>query len=127
MTIIEQLHQDHLNLSRLLDVMEIKIQKLKAGEMPNYQLLCDLVEYIGQYADKFHHPREDQLYHHFAGQDEILDQQMQACEIQHADLRMLSKEVAEKVHAIMHDAVTPMQAFIERLETFVQRERAYQF
>lgn len=125
MNILEQLHQDHINLSRLLEVMEMKIQKLKAGDSPNFQLLSELVEYIGNYADQFHHPREDHLYHYFAKRDASLDLHLQSCEAQHADLKNLSNEVLETVNAVMHDAVIPMSDFIARLESFVQRERAH--
>lgn len=125
MTLIEQLHQDHINLSRLLEVMEMKIQKLKAGDSPNFQLLSELVEYIGNYADQFHHPREDLMYHYFESRDAELDKNLDACERQHSDLKTLSREVTETVDAVMHDAVIPMSEFIDRLETFVQRERAH--
>lgn len=125
MTLIEQLHQDHINLSRLLEVMEMKIQKLKAGDSPNFPLLSELVEYIGNYADQFHHPREDQMYHFFENRDQNLDKNLAACEAQHADLKVLSHDVLETVDAVMHDAVIPMSEFIGRLENFVQRERAH--
>ncbi|KDE39177.1 hypothetical protein ADINL_2306 [Nitrincola lacisaponensis] len=125
MTLIEQLHQDHINLSRLLEVLELKIQRLKAGDAPNFQLLAELVEYIGHYADQFHHPREDQMYHYFAERDAALDQQLQICEAEHADLKLLSREITETVDAVMHDAVIPMSEFIERLENFVRRERSH--
>ena len=125
MTILEQLHQDHINLSRLLEVLEMKIQKLKEGDSPNFQLLSELVEYIGNYADQSHHPREDHMYHYFELRDTNLDKDLKACEAQHVDLKQLSREVTETVDAVMHDAVIPMAEFIQRLENFVQRERAH--
>ncbi len=125
MTILEQLHQDHINLSRLLEVLEMKIQKLKAGDSPNFQLLSELVEYIGNYADQFHHPREDHMYHYFEKREASLDRHLHECERQHGDLKQLSKDVTELVDAVMHDAVIPMNEFIERLENFLERERAH--
>ncbi|WP_417585199.1 hemerythrin domain-containing protein [Nitrincola sp.] len=123
MTLIAQLHQDHINLSRLLELMELKIQKLKAGDAPNFMLLSELVDYIGNYADQYHHPREDHMYHYFAGQSSALDEHLQQCEAEHADLKQASKTVNETVDAVMHDAVIPMSDFIDQLEAFVLRER----
>lgn len=122
MTLIEQLHQDHINLGRLLELMDMKIQKLKAGDSPNFQLLSELVEYIGHYADQYHHPREDHMYHYFEERNPALAKQLHDCEAQHADLKKLSHEVTETIDAVMHDAVIPMDEFIERLEAFVKRE-----
>lgn len=125
MTILDQLHQDHINLNRLLEVLEMKIQKLKEGDSPNFQLMSELVEYIGNYADQCHHPREDHMYQYFAKRDANLDKDLKVCEAQHVDLKKLSREVTETVDAVMHDAVIPMSEFIERLENFVLRERAH--
>lgn len=123
MTLIAQLHQDHINLSRLLEVMELKVENLKAGDTPNFLLLSDLVDYIGNYADQYHHPREDHMYHYFAGRDASLDAHLQKCEVDHADLKRASKLINEMVDAVMHDAVVPMADFIGQLEAFVLRER----
>ncbi|KGK41271.1 hypothetical protein LH51_15860 [Nitrincola sp. A-D6] len=125
MTLIAQLHQDHINLSRLLEVMELKVQKLKAGDSPNFLLLSELVDYIGNYADQYHHPREDHMYHYFCGRDATLDAHLQKCEAEHTDLKQASKVVNETVDAVMHDAVIPMSDFIGQLEAFVLREREH--
>ena len=123
MTLLVQLHQDHINLSRLLELMELKVQKLKAGDTPNFLLLSELVDYIGNYADQYHHPREDHMYHYFSGRDSALDAHLQKCEAEHMDLKQASKVINETVDAVMHDAVIPMTDFIDQLESFLSRER----
>ena len=52
-------HADHRNFARLLDLVEQQVDAFHAGRPLNYELLRVTVYYLRDYADRFHHPRED--------------------------------------------------------------------
>ncbi len=122
MTIIAELHQDHINLDKLLVLLRSKVEKMKEGEHPNFNLIGDVVSYISGYADGFHHPREDKIYEYFMGRDSKLDTLLSNCEKEHADLRQSSTSLQEAIDGVLHDAVIPMEEFAELLEDFVLRQ-----
>ena len=39
------------------------------GRRPNYALLLEMVDYLAQYPDQYHHPREDMLFSALLGED----------------------------------------------------------
>jgi hemerythrin-like domain-containing protein len=125
MTIVAELNSDHLNLDRLLDILNAKVAKLRAGTRPNYQLMADAVSYIGDYADRYHHSREDALLAHFRGRDASLDDLMQQCETQHQRLQALSHDLSDVIDSILNDTLVPMEQLIDKLELYVHEQKAH--
>lgn len=123
MTVLNELHQDHVNLNKLLAVLGNKLDRLKQGELPNFLLLADAVDYISNYADRYHHPREDEMYRYFSNSDcEELKDAIERCMADHQQLKKYSEELLEEVDCIMNDAVVPMVEFIDRLESFLNHQ-----
>ena len=52
-------HEEHAYFNRLLALLHRQVDAFATGERPNYQLMLDVISYLRDYADQFHHPRED--------------------------------------------------------------------
>ncbi|MGH1463382.1 MAG: hemerythrin domain-containing protein [Neptuniibacter sp.] len=122
MTILTELHQDHINLNKLLVLLRSKVDKLREGAHPNFTLIGDVINYIASYADGFHHPREDQMYDHFMGRSADLDKLLSSCEKEHVELKKSSEHLQEAIEGVLHDAVMPMSEFAELLDDYVSRQ-----
>lgn len=123
MTVLTELHQDHVNLNKLLAVLQNKLERLRQGEMPNFILLADAVDYISSYADAYHHPREDEMYAYFSDLEEPeLQAAIRRCSEDHQSLKRQSNELLEAVDSILHDAVVPMDQFTARLDSFLEHQ-----
>lgn len=125
MSVVSELHQDHINLSKLLSLLEKSLAKVKLGDHPNFALMADVVGYISTYAEQQHHPREDSMYEYFKGRDGSLDGAMLACGAAHETLKGAGRAVLEIIDEILNDAVIPMNLFVEKLEAFVTNEKAH--
>ena len=51
--------EEHAYFGRLLDLLERQLDVLAAGERPDYALMLDIIEYLREYSDRYHHRRED--------------------------------------------------------------------
>jgi len=60
--VIEALERDHANIARLLELLESEILAIGVGKTPDYPLLQDIMCYMTQYPDRFHHPKEDLVF-----------------------------------------------------------------
>ena len=60
--IIAALDRDHANVAKLLDLLESEILAIGVGKTPDYPLLQDIMRYMTQYPDRFHHPKEDLIF-----------------------------------------------------------------
>jgi hemerythrin-like domain-containing protein len=52
-------HTEHVYFRRLLELLHGELDAFHRGERPNYELMLDIVAYLRDYGDEFHHPRED--------------------------------------------------------------------
>ena len=64
MNILESLLQDHARARLLLDVLEEQLTLLPGrDESTDFATIGDVMTYMHQYADRFHHPREHPAFH----------------------------------------------------------------
>src|SRR6185503_8101609 len=52
-------HTEHVYFRRLLGLLQVELDAFHRGERPNYELMLDIVAYLREYSDAFHHPCED--------------------------------------------------------------------
>lgn len=62
--VVNTLRTEHHNIGKLLDTVleEIDGHSHKAEFVPNYAVIAGIVDYLGNYTDGFHHPREDLMF-----------------------------------------------------------------
>ncbi len=56
---IAKWHEEHVNFGRLLDLLEQQLDQFHTGEIPNYELMLDVMYYMTHFPDLLHHQRED--------------------------------------------------------------------
>ena len=52
-------HEEHVYFNRLLELLHREIDVFATGGRPNYQLMLDIISYLREYSDEYHHRRED--------------------------------------------------------------------
>lgn len=55
-------HTEHEYFQRLLALLQTQLDLFHRGERPNYELMLDILNYLHEYGDAFHHPREDVVF-----------------------------------------------------------------
>ena len=60
--VIAALERDHANIEKVLKLLESEILAIEVGKTPDYPLLQDIMCYMTQYPDRFHHPKEDLVF-----------------------------------------------------------------
>ena len=52
-------HAEHAYFNQLVRLLHKQADVFHCGERPNYELMLDIISYLRDYSDHFHHPRED--------------------------------------------------------------------
>ena len=58
--------EEHEDFARILGLLQKQVDLFHAGGKANYALMQDIVSYLREYADQFHHPREDAAFERLA-------------------------------------------------------------
>lgn len=103
--LLHRLDQDHRRLEQLMRLLEGLLDQFRDGEEPDYELMCELLEYMIDYSDQVHHPSEDLIFEQvLAGGGEghsVLRQLMK----QHHTLVELNRRFKESLEGIVHEEV----------------------
>ena len=67
--VISALHRDHVNITKLIELLESEILAIEVGKTPDYPLLQDIMRYMTQYPDRFHHPKETVVFEQLVKRD----------------------------------------------------------
>ncbi len=125
MKILSVLHRDHINMSKLLTLIERNIEQIKQGHSADLKLMAEAIEYIGHYADLYHHPLEDVLYDYFKDKSAELTLLINRCEKEHQDLKVCTEQVLSPISVSLLDGMLPMAKIIENLEAFLEQEKQH--
>jgi hemerythrin-like domain-containing protein len=105
--LLDRLAEDHRRLTHVMVLLEGLLDRFSEGVEPDYELMCELMEYLIDYADQVHHPSEDLIFERvlaMPGQDhEVLRRLLH----QHEALAQLNRRFKESLEGIVHEEVLP--------------------
>lgn len=116
---LDGLHQEHINMARLLDVLREKLFAIRSEKPVRYHLLRDVLSYLSEVSDRQHHPKEDVIYDYYLKyrcQDPDMPTQLLE---EHQRLIIAGAELRELVEMILMDAVIPLDQMAAKLEQFI--------
>jgi len=103
--LIHRLGQEHHRLARLLDMFERLLNRFSEGTEPDFDLMCEMLEYMELYADQVHHKTEDLIFDRLraagVGKHALLDTLAQ----QHQRLGQMNRRFRESLEGIVHEEV----------------------
>lgn len=95
-------HEEHMYFNRLLRLLQHEVEVFATAGVPNYPLMLDIISYLRDYADQFHHPREDEVFRRLA----------QRCPEQRGTVARLQQE-----HRVIANAGTTLMRLLEEVES----------
>lgn len=102
---IELWHAEHVNFARLLDVLDEEVGRFQKGETPDYECMLDIVSYLREFGDNFHHPREDVAFERMVAHDPALRLPVNRLLQEHRAIAVAGEELVSRLKEIMGDAV----------------------
>jgi len=131
---IEKLHADHINMARLLDLIDEQLEVFQTGGAPDYVLMADIMQYMANYPDFFHHPKENIIFQRLAELDEStrptvtdLIQEHDALTRQGETFLNLLKTVMNEYTVERGDLESSARQYVSTLRAHMNREEAELF
>jgi hemerythrin-like domain-containing protein len=112
-------HEEHAYFSRLLHVLEVEVDALFAGESPHYELLLDIVDYLREYSDQVHHPREDEAFKRLAKHRPELRPILNRLHQEHRVIAQSGERLRELVAEANADTVVPLADIEAAASTYI--------
>lgn len=112
-------HAEHVNFSRLLDLLETQLAAFHDGESPDYDLVLDIVEYLHEYPDHYHHPREDVAFARLVEHDPAMRLPTNRLLQEHRVIAAAGNELQKRLNEIVDGALVERAAVEAAAATYV--------
>ncbi len=107
--VMEQLRTDHLNMARLISVLDMEMRTFEGAGAPDYGLMLDILDYHLSYPELCHHPKEDLVYRRLMERDPVSSEIVEDLLEEHKKLGVMAKEFAELLRRITLDGEVPRE------------------
>ncbi|MDD1794156.1 hemerythrin domain-containing protein [Enterovibrio makurazakiensis] len=122
--LVDSIHRDHRNISRLLRLLTDKLAAIRSEQPVDYGYIRDTLLYLKDHAERCHHPKEDLIYHYYL--TNYADTEgVAALDEEHETLAALTAEFAISVDMILMDSVIPLDVFAGKLTEFVEQQQRH--
>jgi hemerythrin-like domain-containing protein/tellurite resistance-related uncharacterized protein len=120
-----RLRREHVNFHLLLDLLERQLDTFERAARPDYALMEDIVRYMREYPDRFHHPWEELIFGRLAEADARLDPVVSELKRQHAALARSGSELRESLGGAVSGVLLPRHALEQPGRDYIARFRAH--
>ncbi len=131
---IAALKRDHSNFAKLLELLESEILAIEVGKTPDFRLLQDIMRYMTQYPDRFHHPREDLIFTQLLKRDPGVRDDIEDLLEEHISIRLAGQDFNRLLRTSAVDSVdareqlgTSGYAYIRALREHMLKEERMLF
>ena len=98
-------HAEHAYFGRLLDLLQRQVDVFHGGERPGYELMLDIITYLRDYSDRFHHPREDVAFARLAERAPEMRLALARLTQEHRVIALAGEKLAALLDAILNEAL----------------------
>lgn len=99
--LMQRLHQDHIHITRLINILEDQVSLFHRGKNPDYGLMLDIMHYMMNYPDIAHHAVEEMVFKKLILVRPQLKDQAQEITQQHHDLADQARKFARDLQHII--------------------------
>jgi len=123
--LLNDLTEDHRNMSAMLDLLELQVDHVRDGERPDYELIHDIMRYMTVYSDAVHHPKEDLLYAGIKSEQPDVAASLERIEPEHRDIAALGETLRNDIEAVASGAAVTRERVIVDTTEYVRTLREH--
>jgi hemerythrin-like domain-containing protein len=110
---------EHADFIRLLGILKSEIGLFHEQAEANYELMLDIVYYLTQYPDRFHHPREDIAFGRLVERDASAQLRVRELLGEHKVIASSGKRLVEQLNGILAGAILEREAVEVGAATYI--------
>ena len=121
--ILDKLHRDHINFTKLLKFFELQLDNIRCGIRADYALLQNALDYLSEYQDTIHHPIENDIYAAYLKRHGDSKDVIDGLTLEHTSLKFLTSKLGEIIQYIVQGDLDDIRGMERQLYEFVERQK----
>lgn len=123
--VLDELLQDHRNMTVLLDLVERESHRIRDGSEADFDLLQDIMQYMAVYPDAVHHPKEDRLYEELRSARPEWTDGFERISQDHHDIAEHGRTLRDTFAAVCADALIDRERLADEALQYVNNLRSH--
>ena len=119
--ILAELRQDHRNMAILLGLLHDETDRIDTDEVPDFELLHDIMRYMTVYSDAIHHPKEDLIYGGMRQAQPELVEGLERVEEDHQEIAKLGAALRDDIEAIIAGTAVTRERVLHDAHDYMNR------
>jgi hemerythrin-like domain-containing protein len=100
-TLMQRIHQDHIHVTHLMDILDEQLSLFHDGKVPDYSLMLDIMHYMMNYPDLVHHVAEEIIFKKLVGVQPQLKEEAKKITEQHLEMAEKASDFSDDLQAIV--------------------------
>lgn len=123
---IQTMRTEHMNLLRLLHLLEREMGVFARGDKADFELITDMLDYVGNYFERIHHPKEEAMVEHLRERAPDLEPQLTGMKQEHERLgELLHRFRATVDDIVMGSDMMPREAINDMATQLITLNREH--
>lgn len=112
--ILDVLKAEHKGMAKVLKVLEEELSTFEKGDAPDYELILMALDYLQDFPEKVHHPKEDLIYRQLASKREDIVTELADLEAEHREIAALVAGFRQVVDRILEEEEVSREVLLQR-------------
>jgi hemerythrin-like domain-containing protein len=121
--IIDRLRSEHLNLDRLVRLLDRQPSLLASTATPNIGLLVDVLFYLTRFPDVTHHPLEDRIVERLRDRNALSEEFAEEIEAQHVTLARQGSDLLRDLESSLREETMSPELVEPNILLYAERLR----
>jgi hemerythrin-like domain-containing protein len=122
---LQRLRQDHINLQKLLFILERQMAALDRRERPDWDIVEGAIDYLLTYPDLHHHPTEDRILRRLRAKNPLAAEPFRNLDAEHREHAAALRRIAAATRHVLQDASMARDAYVRLLSGLVATLRRH--
>lgn len=123
--IMHQLSRDHRNMSGLLDVLNEELERYRHTKHVDFEVLSRLVDYILNFPELRHHPREGLIFRSLTQREPSAIQGTEGILSEYKELAELTRRLSAAVRNLWQNVEMPRSEFESLVDKYIETYRRH--
>ena len=110
---------EHEYFARLLQLLQKQVDVFHAGGKPKYALMQDIVSYLREFSDRYHHPREDVAFERLARYCPDLTLVLARLQQEHRVIAHAGATLLAHIESVLQGAILPREQLEAAAATYL--------
>ena len=123
--ILDSLHTDHKNFSKLLSYLDHQVTCIKDCEVVDFDTIMLCIKYMKEFPDAIHHPLENIIFDYFLQHHGSYKEEIKSLFHDHEEMPVKTEKILTMLQSVLAEEPINRDSLCDTLSTYIEDQKAH--